>query len=96
MVVVYLSQAHPFDFVHVFDLEMQVSPQAFPELHHLQQLSLSVIDSSTEPVHTASSAWVGNVADDPNKDFRIEISSASAVSSHLILMLAQFSAYVAW
>jgi hypothetical protein len=38
MVVVYLSQAHPFDFVHVFDLEMQVSPQAFPELHHLQQL----------------------------------------------------------
>jgi hypothetical protein len=53
---VYLSQAHPFDFVHVFDLDMQVSPQAFPVLHHLQQLALSVTDSSTEPVHTVSSA----------------------------------------
>ena len=52
----YLSQAHPFDFVHVYDLDMQVSPQAFPVLHHLQQLALSVTDSSTEPVHTVSSA----------------------------------------
>jgi len=56
IVFVYLSQTHPFDFVHVYDLDMQVSPQAFPVLHHLQQLALSVTDSSTEQVHTASSA----------------------------------------
>ena len=52
----YLSHAQPIDFEHVFDFEMHVSPHAFPELHHLQQLALSVIDSSTDPEHTASSA----------------------------------------
>ena len=88
----YLSQAHPFDWVHVLDFDMQVSPQAFPALHHLQQLALSVKDSSSEPVHKASSACKGNMAEGPIKDFRVAISSESAVSSHLTLMLAQLVA----
>ena len=54
--VSHLSQAHPIGFEHVYDFEIQVSPQAFPALHHLQQLALSVTDSSSEPVHSASSA----------------------------------------
>ena len=36
--------------------DIHVSPQAFPELHHLQQLALSVTDSSTDPLHSASLA----------------------------------------
>ena len=51
-----LLQAQPLALVHVFDLDIQVSLQAFPELHHLQQLALSVTDSSTDPVHSASLA----------------------------------------
>jgi len=52
-----------FDFIydggtleHVFDLDMHVSPQAFPAMHHLQQFELSSTDSSTEPKQTDSSA----------------------------------------
>ena len=90
--VSHLSQAHPIGFEHVYDFEIQVSPHALLAQHHLQQLAVSVMDSSKEPLQTASSACVGNVADDPNKDFKVEISFGSAVSPHLTLMLAQLVA----
>ena len=76
----------------MYDFEIHVSPHALPAVHHLQQLALSVIDSSIEPMQKASSAWTGKTADDPNKDFNAFISSLSAVRPHFTLMLAQFDA----